>query len=258
MAVPVYSASPINGNAPASPSTFAMRYTPASALDEQLAATANSPPSLTSASSASTTPSPEPTVPAQRANTQAHASNDISPTSAPIKAQPTQATSPTRQQSSTQPSLGKLSIPSTPLTINAQPVALSPYAPSPISTTPSHTHSRHVSSISGISQYSTSPFLMPSMHRDLSNPPGYVQNTRESFEDRIISQDPEEQSFLVSPRGHKSRTSFGGGLLDGNYRDPVSARDDGRDGELGRLWETASEWAKLAAKKLGDRREGGF
>lgn len=113
-----------------------------------------------------------------------------------------------------------------------------------------------MSAISGISGYSGSPFLMPSMQqmhqRDLSNPPGYVQNTRESFEDRIISQDPEEQSFLVSPRGHRSRSSFGGGLLDGNYRDPLSARDRDGDGELGRLWETASEWAKLAAKKLGD------
>jgi hypothetical protein len=165
--------------------------------------------------------------------------------------------------------------------VHAQPAILSPYAPSPLSTAPSYTHSRHASSISGISTYSST--YVPSLHhhhntshqqnpaihsaasastssspflpyRDLSNPPGYVQNTSESFEDRIISTDPEEQSFLVSPvgKGHKSRPSFGGGLLDGNYRDPLSAANEKGEGDLGRLWETAGEWLQIAARKLGE------
>ena len=34
--------------------------------------------------------------------------------------------------------------------------------------------------------------------------------------------------------------------------DPLSARGEEEEGEFGRLWETAGEWARFAAKKLGE------
>jgi hypothetical protein len=306
MAIPLYTSSPINTNSgmPASPSTFAMRYTPAAALEHQLAASASQTPTATpplSNSSRTTTPSPAPD--AQEANKQSHATNAataLTSTPPPTKAQPAQAqaraqaetTTPTHQQQSTHPALSRLSIPSTPTYTPPH----SHYQPpngaliSPLSTpysayTYHPTHSRDISLVSQLSNtnsnntysptpytYTAFPFLSPqssshqhTTYRDLSHPPGYTQNTRDSFEDRIISRDPEEQSFLLSPtRQHRrgKSTASGPGILNGETdaggwggsADVMSATNGG-DESLGRLWETASGWAKAAARKLGEGEE---
>ncbi|KPI44738.1 uncharacterized protein AB675_8679 [Cyphellophora attinorum] len=313
MAVPLYTASPINTNVPlsafpSSPSTFAMRYTPAEALDEVLATSVPLPPSKP------VTPSPEAMQNTQRANTLAHTSNAFPTSPTPMKAQPSQATNFTTPAYSTHshnssgtsspqpPSLTRLSIPSTPSSSPKLPTAI-PYTGasamgSPVSRvsstySPPHLphHARNISSISAISGFS-SPYLSTPIAHAVpttpgNNPPGYVQNTRDSFEDRPLA-DVEEQTYSL-PRsplrqsysalhnsgvhspfyappssndvfGHRHRKSYAGGpgILNGEifFQNLDGVNHEGTDGGDENVWEVAGKWAKMGWRKLGEAEEG--
>ena len=271
---------------PSSPSTFAMRYTPAAALEEQLnnAALLASSGSIPLPPSQSTTPSPE-ALQNRRANIQSHASNAFPPSPTPLKAQPSQSHSlystystPSSLASSPQqpPSLTRLSIPSsTPSPQTLPTTEHDPYTSfihagdSPVSQVsstyspphlpPTHhthhshhhrTHTRNISSISALSPFDTT-FIThhPVPLTPGNNPPGYVQNTRDSFEDRPVA-DVEEQTyslprsplrqslqsfpqhnsasdspFYSSPNNHSYRKSYAGpgpGILNGEIFLPRS------------------------------------
>jgi hypothetical protein len=74
--------------------------------------------------------------------------------------------------------------------------------------------------------------------QDLSNPPGYVQDSRSSFDDKPVE--------FCQPIGHRHSpsSSYRGGILD---EKPNFERDD--DYTAGVL-NTAITWAKAAGKKM--------
>jgi hypothetical protein len=82
-----------------------------------------------------------------------------------------------------------------------------------------------------------------SVTKDLSHPPGYMQDSRASFSER-----PPE---LVSPISHsqnshsrgRSRNGNGIGILDGGGHDAMEDEDRG-------LWDTAVSWAKTVGEKV--------
>ena len=94
----------------------------------------------------------------------------------------------------------------------------------------------------------TSTYTGP-QQTDLSNPPGYVQNARASFDERPLepySPFANTNNNTPSYRGHKARPSMSGGLLDDS---PDSKRDDGGEKSA---WDTGVSWLKKAGEKLGE------
>ena len=81
-----------------------------------------------------------------------------------------------------------------------------------------------------------------SAYADLSHPPGYIQNSGNSFDNQM--QSPYQN------QGYTSNTSHQGGLLDSNR--PMN---DEVDSPIAQVWKTATSWAKTAGEKLKDGEE---
>jgi hypothetical protein len=82
-----------------------------------------------------------------------------------------------------------------------------------------------------------------SMTKDLSHPPGYMQDSRASFSERpaeLVS--PTSQNGNGYSRG-RSRNGNGMGILDGGGHDAMEDEDKG-------LWDTAVSWAKTVGGKV--------
>jgi hypothetical protein len=82
-----------------------------------------------------------------------------------------------------------------------------------------------------------------SMTKDLSHPPGYMQDSRASFSERppeLVS--PISQNHNGHSRG-RSRNGIGIGILDGGGHDAMEDEDKG-------LWDTAVSWAKTVGEKM--------
>lgn len=259
--IPVHTASPINSNIPsypsgASPSTAAARYTPA---DSQPA------PATTTASAQGAAPSSQPARPGAPAMPQP--TNAVSSTynsrfePTPTAPQPTDATctadSPPPPQPGAVPSpfrnqSPKLTIPPPPRpggVAHWTPSSASPIRHAVPSATP--THSRPVPlpvHQQSPSLYTPTRSIPPASvtsdyPQDLSHPPGYMQDSRASFDDKPIEFcQPLEQR--ASPT-----SSLRGGILDA---EPTLERDI--DNEQGVL-NSAIAWAKAAGKRLSRTEE---
>ncbi|EXJ77451.1 hypothetical protein A1O3_09677 [Capronia epimyces CBS 606.96] len=260
--IPVYTSSPINTNLPshphaASPSTAAARYAPG---DIQAAPTTTT---ITSPQGASpSTQQAQPGAPAvpQPTNTVSSTYNRrLGPT--PTAPLPTSATRVTDSPPPPQPGAApfppesqspKLSIPAQP-----RPGEIPQWTPSSASPirhavpSPTPTHARPVplpAHQQSSSLYTPSRSIPPAgvtstYPQDLSHPPGYMQDSRASFEDKPIE-------FCQPLENRASPTSsHRGGILDD---EPIL--DRGFDNESGVL-NSAIAWAKSAGKRLSRTEE---
>jgi hypothetical protein len=81
-------------------------------------------------------------------------------------------------------------------------------------------------------------------YADLSNPPGYVQNSRDSFDERSGMHSPYQN------QGYGNNSAHRGGLL-------ASGRDVAppEESPIAQAWRTATGWAKTAGEKLKEGEE---
>ena len=241
--IPVHTSSPISPNVATkasaiTPSTTAVSYTPASAA----ATTAFSTPQSHSA---------QPSAPAvpQPTNTAAILSNNAP---APTPTQPTpESPNPPPSQPGAVPVPQNIthqrreSIPTSPRTASSQPIA--PLSPVPL---PPHQSSNYLSTPTRSVPPAavTSTFSGP---QDLSHPPGYIQNSRASFEDRPFATESNDSAFNI-PGNISNRRSVGGaGILNGEMHN----QENGADPEEQSVWDTAMTWAKAAGTKLSKTEE---
>ncbi|KAI1616409.1 hypothetical protein EDD36DRAFT_429104 [Exophiala viscosa] len=250
--IPVHTSSPINGNVPSypsgtSPSTAAARYAPANA-DASPTTTSSSPypqahpgapavPQPTNAASSMYNYRFQPTATTSPSTTTSDSSGS------PPPPQPGAVPSPYYNESP------RVTIPQPP-----QPGALPQWTPTtttPVrhnlpSPTPTRTQPvplpAHQQSPSLYVPYGTiPPASVTSTHpQDLSHPPGYMQDTRATFEDKPIEQ--------CVPYGHRpslsSASSRKGGLLD---ETPIFGRIGDNESTV---VDTAMSWVKAAGKRL--------
>ena len=238
--IPVHTSSPISPHVAAkasaiTPSTSAARFAPASAahtatssLQTQVAqpgAPVVPQPTSTAAAPAQSIPEPSPT-------------QHLPQASDPPPPQPGAAPMPgniTRTR--------RVSNPVSPRTTDSNPVA--PYSPAPL---PAHQTSGHLDTPTrAVPPASvTSTYSGP---QDLSHPPGYIQNSRASFEDRPYLNGPNDSSPFSMTGSMANRRSMGGaGILNGEL---YSQENRDTQEEKG-VWDTAVAWAKTAGKKLSE------
>ncbi|EHY55735.1 hypothetical protein HRR83_007951 [Exophiala dermatitidis] len=265
--IPLHTASPINTNIPShpqavSPSTAAARYTPVDAPATTTATPTGSahgaaPSSQPARPGAPAVPQPTNTVSSTcnrrfepTATVPADGSSSSRVTDSPPPPQPGAVPSP--PQSTSRDHSPKLSIPPAP-----RPGDVPQWTPSSASPirhavpSPTPTHSRPVP----LPNHQQSPSLytptrsippagMTSNYpQDLSHPPGYMQDSRASFDDKPVE-------FCQPYENRASPTSSNrGGILDA---EPTF--DRGSDNESGVLT-TAIAWAKAAGKKLSKTEE---
>jgi hypothetical protein len=84
----------------------------------------------------------------------------------------------------------------------------------------------------------------PAYAEDLSHPPGYVQNSRDSFDERSNTHSPYQNQGYGNNSAHR-----GGPLYSG--RDV----DLGEESSIAQAWKTATSWAKAAGQKLKEGEE---
>jgi hypothetical protein len=270
--IPVHTASPINTNSTsspngASPSTAAARYAPADATRRASQTTTSIPafttvvrsppyataqpgsafgpaPSLTPPSPLISHPTPTPTFPA---STRA--------ASSPPSPQPGAVPSPTYSEAR------RASIPPPPKA-NEVPKPAACYAPQydgnpmPVppralslntSIPPLSTHQTHGTLLTPTRAQPPAAVTLnataTSIKKDLSHPPGYVQDSRASFSERV----PEMVSPISQNQsgGHsRGRSRNGVGILDrGGGSGDIQDEDKG-------LWDTAVSWAKTVGEKV--------
>jgi len=86
------------------------------------------------------------------------------------------------------------------------------------------------------------------MTKDLSHPPGYMQDSRASFSERPPElASPIRQNQDGHSRG-RSRNGNGIGILNGGGHDAMEDEDKG-------LWDTAVSWAKTVGEKVMEGEE---
>jgi hypothetical protein len=81
-------------------------------------------------------------------------------------------------------------------------------------------------------------------YADLSHPPGYVQNSRDSFEERSDMHSPYQDQGYGNNSAHR-----GGPLTSGRDVDPVE------ESPITQAWRTATSWAKTVGEKLKEGEE---
>jgi len=257
--IPVHTSSPINANHPSnpfgtSPGTAAARYTPVNAEasptttqphNSYPAARPGAPavPQPTNAASATYNSGFQPTTTIPNTTPTATANSS---TNSPPPPQPGAVPSPYTNNNNNPPTL---SIPQPP-----RPGANPQYTPSPTTTapvrhslpapTPTRTHhaplAAHLQSPSVYEPNRGVPpaSLTSTYPHDLSHPPGYVQDSRASFDDKPIEEcQPYENRASPSPTSRR-------GILDG---EPVF---DNRGDDDSNILNTAMSWAKAAGKRL--------
>ncbi|KAL6251269.1 hypothetical protein RBB50_001477 [Rhinocladiella similis] len=243
--IPVHTASPINNNTPSdlsgtSPSTAAARYTPPDA---------EASPTTTQPSSTYPTARPDAAAVPQPTNAASATYNSrLQPTATTTLPAPTSTTDAPSSDSPPPPQPGAVPSPysagyNTPTISVPQPPkpgphpqrAASPSITSPVrhalpSPTPTRTYPVP---FAAQQQF---PSAYPPSH-DLSHPPGYVQDSRASFDDKPVEDcQPYETRASPSPTSRR-------GILDG---EPIF---DNR-GDNDSILNTAMSWAKAAGKRL--------
>ena len=240
--VPVHTSSPISTTAPAkalgrTPSTAAARYAPAPST---ATTTTAGPPTQSAQPGAPAVPRPTGVLSEQ---------TNSAPAPTPTSTQP----STTQHSNPPPPQPGAVPIPSNVNHLRSISIPASPQpntTPSPYTTTPLAPHQQNPDLItpnraqppaSTTSTNFSSPFTSntPNAH-DLSHPPGYIQNSRASFEDRPFANYGENNTST-----HLRRSSNGGaGILNGEMRTYNQPEE-----EKG-VWDAAMSWAKTAGDKL--------
>jgi hypothetical protein len=81
---------------------------------------------------------------------------------------------------------------------------------------------------------------------NLSHPPGYIQNSRDSFD-----QQPEHAQSSYQNQNYGSNTPNRSGLLGSGSGNMDSAQES----PMAQLWNTATSWAKTAGEKLKEGEE---
>lgn len=259
--IPIHASSPINTNHPTnsfgtSPSTAAARYTPAD-VDAGPTTATNPSPSRVAQPGAPAVPQPT------NASSSAY-NNRFEPTS--TRATPTSTS--TLSDSPPPPQPGAVPSPYANTTDDTwTPKLNSPQPPRPIETdlqqqqqtnsspirhalpspTPTRTHAPHSLAAGNIYSPTRSipPAGMTSTYppaQDLSHPPGYMQDSRASFDDK-----PVEFCQPLDRRASPS-SSRRGGILDGEPTFESSGDDEG-------VLNTAYAWAKAAGKRLSRTEE---
>jgi hypothetical protein len=233
-----------------SPSTSAARYTPADAI----ATGTSSPPADGQAQPGA------PVVP-QPTNAAAVQQNHTPiPTPTPTSSLPFPSNPPAPQP-------GAVSIPnrshhqrnhSMPLSPRSVASISQTYSPAPL--LPHQTGSYLTTPTRSVPPASvTSPVAYN--YTDLSHPPGYMQDSRASFEDRpFLSEQNESASqspFSLSRAGSQKRPPAGAGILNGEMWNTPGQNGEGvYAGEEKGVWDTAAAWGKQAgdwAKEAGKR-----
>ncbi|KAJ9644195.1 hypothetical protein H2204_001546 [Knufia peltigerae] len=236
--IPVHTASPINNNAPSdlfgtSPSTAAARYTPPSA---EASPTATQP--------TSTYPAARPGAPAVPQPTNAASvtyNNRLQPTATATLPTPTATSNAPLSDSPPPPQPG--AVPSPYPTAYNTPTLSIPQPPIP-GPHPQHTPTssvtspvRHALPSPTPTRPSPVPFTPQQQFQDLSHPPGYMQDSRASFDDKPV-EDCQPYENRASPSSTSRR-----GILDS---EPVFDNRGDNDSFLN----TAMSWAKAAGKSL--------
>lgn len=258
--IPIHASSPINTNHPAnafgtSPSTAAARYTPQTPANVDAGATTSTDPEPTRTARPGAPAVPQPTNALSSAynNTLEPTATRAVPTStgnrseSPPAPQPGAIPSPYTGTNAWAP---KLTIPQPPRPVEAiqqhdntqSPVRHALPSPTPTRTYPPqslpgqiYTPTRSIPP-AGV----TSTYPAP---QDLSHPPGYIQDSRTSFDDKPIE--------FCQPLDRRASPSSSrrGGILDG---EPTF--ENNGDDESGVL-NTAFAWAKAAGKSLSKTEE---
>lgn len=261
--VPIHASSPINTNHPAnafgtSPGTAATRYTPQTPADVDAGPTTSASPQPTRTAQPGAPAVPQPTNALSSAYnsrfeptaTRAIPSSTRSQSESPPPPQPGAVPSP--YNDNTDAWTPKLTIPPPPRPIEAVQQQQQQDTPSPIrhalpSPTPTRTYPAQslpfqlytpTRSIppAGVTSTYTGP-------QDLSHPPGYMQDSRASFDDK-----PAELCQPLDRRASPSSSRYGG-ILDG---EPTF--ENNSDSESSVL-DTALAWAKAAGKRLSKTEE---
>ena len=250
--IPVHSSSPINTNFPArpfgtSPSTAAAVYTPA---NTDAGPTISTPPNPTQTARPGAPAVPQPT------NT---ASSTYNSRLEPTATLPLPASTSSHTDSPPPPQPG--AVPTPPTQAPKVPIPQPPQPPRPVEIpqwTPSDTSPvRHALPSPTPTHSRTMPFP-PTVYtptrsippaggtstypQDLSHPPGYVQDSRASFDDKPVE--------FCQPLDHRHSPSSSqrGGILDG---EPTFQRGENESNVL----DTAFAWAKAAGKRLSRTEE---
>lgn len=256
--IPIHASSPINTNHPAnafgtSPSTAAARYTPAD-LDAGPTTSTTTEPSSIARPGAPAVPQPTNAISSTYNNRFEPTATRSTPTSAATKfdgpppPQPGAVPSPFTNTDAWTP---KLTIPQPPRPIEADlqqqrntssPIRHALPSPTPTRTHPPQPlHGQIYSPTRSIPPAGlTSTYPAP---QDLSHPPGYMQDSRASFDDK-----PVEFCQPLDRRASPS-SSRRGGILDGEPTFESSEDDESS------VLNTAYAWAKAAGKTLSKTEE---
>lgn len=82
-------------------------------------------------------------------------------------------------------------------------------------------------------------------YADLSHPPGYIQNSRDSFDQQMQS------PYQNQNQNYGNNTSNRSGLLGSGGANVGSAEES----PIAQIWNTAASWAKTAGEKLKEGEE---
>ncbi|KAK5053795.1 hypothetical protein LTR84_001757 [Exophiala bonariae] len=259
--IPIHASSPINTNHPSnafgtSPSSAAARYTPAD-VDAGPTTTTNPSPSGIAQPGAPAVPQPTNTSSSTYNNRFEPTATRVAPSStaeiseSPPPPQPGAVPSP-YANTTNNACTPKLDTPQPPRPIETdlqqqQQINTSPIRHALPSPTPTRTHAPHNLPLGQIYSPTRSipPAGMTSTYpaaQDLSHPPGYMQDSRASFDDK-----PVEFCQPLDRRASPS-SSRRGGILDAEPTFESSGDDEG-------VLNTAYAWAKAAGKRLSRTEE---
>ena len=268
--IPVHKASPINTNAAKATGISPSTSQPADSTNR--AAPANAPATTTAtapypAARPGAAPGPAPTGAPQPTNTYATRTAPLVPTPtsdfppppqpgavpSPFVSPASQITHGRRPSIPPPPKAGEIPMPAdfyAPHYEQEQETHQSPYTPQSSRAQPPQMSAVLSTPTRAIPPSSTTS---TPAYNDLSHPPGYIQNSRDSFDERPDLMHSPYQNHNQNYTKNSSSSNRNGGLLGSAGGGNVDSAEEGSP--IAQIWTTATSWAKSAGEKLKEGEE---